>query len=252
MMRGDDPTPARSGSRRGSTRLVLALAALALPTLPSPAFAATSVHFGAMSVNEDRATTATTPAPAPAPYVWRHHSHATIFAEPGPATTRMWAIAGWSSTVPSPQASLDLPTYAAGLDHHHDSWPYRPIRPVGSPSATGSVLAGCAEAEAYQSTYAIPALPARSSVLPTPMLAAARQTLPAPTTESHRQPPPALPTESTVVPKSQASPCLLAAHRIGSERYTPSRSVADSMAVILEHHRAACATSADYLSPARA
>lgn len=139
--------PASARSRRGTSGLAVAIAALAVPLLPGAAFGATSAAGGGDGT-----------AKAEAPHARHHVPHGQVLPGPGPITVQGWTASGWSFTLPSRPVEPGL--WGHVLAPHHDGhyvpWPTETVetmshpRPVVLPDGTRG------EISAYHVTRASP------------------------------------------------------------------------------------------------
>jgi hypothetical protein len=273
------PTPAQQPQPRFPRSLAVAIAALAVPLVPSPAFGAVTSTGSAPEAPKMQAQTQT-----------RHHlPHGHVLPDPGALTVQAWTTAsGWTLTVPSrpayPGLWDDHPRQVVLPDGTHgEISAYRvsraspradnpdapgtqtPADPVGQDGSTSSVPSGDAPPEwssggpsafrdARSRVVSGPLIPFSSPPTTIQMAAAHRRDADIPDGTVSRPSAPEQVVAPNAVAHTAASACLGAAYPAGNDRYMLAhlRPAPDAMAVVVTPHRTACAARVDYLSQARA
>lgn len=273
-------TEAPARSRRRTSGLAVAIAALAVPLIPSPALGAVT-------------------------------SHGHVVPDPGALTVQAWATAsGWTLTVPGRPVDAGLWDHVPAMRHdggyvtrpvevvapighprpvvlpdgtHGEISAYQvsraspradnpdssgtqtPADPVGSDGSTSSAPSGDAPPE-WSSGGPSAWRNARSRVVPGPLIplgspphtmqmeGSPRQDADIPNGAVSRPSAPKQVVAVNAVATTSASPCLGAAYPTGDDRYMLARlrPVSDAMDVVVTPRRVACAARVDYLSQARA
>lgn len=255
--------------RRGTSGLAVAIAALAVPLIPSPALGAVTPTGSAPAAPKTQAQ---------APTQTRHHlPHRHVLPEPGALTVQAWTTAsGWTLTVPTMRhdggyvtwpaevvTPIDRPrpavlpdgaqgetsAYRVSRDSPHADNPDGPgtqasADPAGPDGSTSSAPSGDAPPE-WSSGGPSALRTARSRGVPGPLIPFS---MPPNTMQME-----AAPRQDADIDTS-ASPCLGAAYPAGSDRYMLARlrPASDAMDVVVTPHRVACAARVGYLSQARA
>ncbi|MBS2532995.1 hypothetical protein KGQ20_09425, partial [Catenulispora sp. NF23] len=273
-------TPTRT--RRGTTGLAVAIAALAVPMLPNPA-------LGAASTGAD-------PIKPSAPQTRHHLNHDRVEPEPGTMTVQEWAASGWTLTVPDHPADMGLLGHILATRHHghYVPWLAEPARvahandgPGVPATATGIPANGrrpvidafrvshtspraeelyTPESQAAASLTSAPA--ARSRTLPNPLVPAARPANTKQMLVAGRQSAdiPDIPGgvaarssapqshQASAAADPSASPCLREDSVAGNDRQMVAHlhPATDAMDVVVTHRRTPCTAMVDYLSQARA
>ena len=278
------PRETATRTRRGTTGIAVAIAALAVPMLPNPALGAASTGAG--------------PVKPSVPHARHHLDHNGVEPEPGTMTVQEWEASGWTLTVPDHPADMGLLGHVLATRHHghHVPWLAEPARAAhanrpGVPATTTGVPANGRRpvVDAFRVSHTSPrveelyapepqapvgptaVLAARSRALPNPlvpaarpantkqMLAAGRQSADIPDTPdipggvAARSSAPQ-PHQALAGADPSASPCTRAASTAGNDRQMvahlhPAR---DAMDVVVTHRRTPCTAMVDYLSQARA
>lgn len=227
------PAEAPSRARRGTSRLAVALATLAVPLLPSQALGAAPSH-------------GTGAARPEAPHTWHHLRHPGQMDRGSGMTFQAWELSGWTLTIAGRPEGLGLPGDPPGPRPagYYRPWFVEPALPVVLPdgkreSAGRRASSTSPRADAFRASRR-----ARSRVVSDPLLL---DRSPADT----RQMTVGTPQEAADVPRS---PCLRETYPAATDGYMVARlrPVTDPMNVVVTHERTPCATRVDYLSQARA
>lgn len=278
------PTPAQQPQPRFPRSLAVAIAALAVPLIPSPALGAVT-SAGSAPEAPKMQTQAQTQA--------RHHlPHNYVLPDPGALTVQAWTTAsGWTLTVPTRPAEVVAPierprpvvlpdgTHGEISAYHVSRVSPRaenpdnpdapgtqiPADPVGPDGSTSSMSSGDVPSE-WSSDGRSALRDARSRVVPGPLIpyaippntmqmeAEPRQEADIPNGAVNRPSVPQQVVAANTVVNASASACLGAAYPAGNDRYMLAhlRPASDAMDVVVTPHRIACAARVDYLSQARA